>query len=321
MLKINVRNTSMMESLGLRKWQTYLERRLKAIFEHFFEPCLPNAVCKYLEWQAKEDKEITQWINASFYSAAAWIEEQRVRFEQWGMTKSCVDKACEWKPSLLILCWPCVISVIFLLQCFAYSFFAVIHALLFVFYAVLVVMLRGLIGLSLLFLLPYVFWMYVLLIVFGVSVFVIILLCCINPVVWWLEQEYSALTAKVKMLSQEHQKIRCTATLVHNDYTFLNKSRSVTWYGGHTSVSDICDLLGAEKKLKRCEELRVEGFADLQSLVKKNSGYVKDDWITLRIEIEVVKERRSRRKVSQERPMCILCLSEAQTMGFAHGST
>ena len=76
-------------------------------------------------------------------------------------------------------------------------------------------------------------------------------------------------------------------------------------------------MLDVRKKVECDEELRIEGCADLQCLMRTNSGYVEDDWITLRIKIEVNEAPRSGRSLTGSR-RCVFCVSTSRKPWDSH---
>ena len=148
-----------------------------------------------------------------------WLETTKENLLTRSDIANCwFNTAKNWNRHLFLLCWPVVLSAIFLTQCPILVFYPVVVSLFTVFTAFLLLLFHSLIVLYRLIILSSCIFRYIVFVVCGV-----LLHSC------WFEREYLALSAKITLLSEEKIPIRCTVTALHNDFFFLNKSRSASF--------------------------------------------------------------------------------------------
>lgn len=91
-------------------------------------------------------------------------------------------------------------------------------------------------------------------------------------------------------------------------------------------------FVGMTKRLGHEGTLEVPSFAKAEIFETVNSGYLSNRWATFRIQIDVLegiyvkavdpnlKPQEDNPKPLEDPPICIFCLENPQTSGFAHGN-
>jgi len=127
------------------------------------------------------------------------------------------------------------------------------------------------------------------------------------PIWCWMVTECDCASLSLRLLSNESLKIRCTATVVHNTVSLFSKSSSLT------------------KRLQKDEVLSMDHFACALDLRSVKSGFVSSGWMTIKVKIELLDQQKAARPSSSSQnvdpPMCVFCLVNPQTSGFAHART
>ena len=226
-LKAEMCRTSRLRISGWDVFISRLDKKLVSHFSEIFRPVTRSAIQEYLKWQAKEDKECVERLDACFTSVTCWLNGEYRGFTSWNEKGVWLQKLHEWNFVACALCWPALISTVIMLQLLAYLLFAVLHACVFISHGLLLLFFRLLIAL----LFPSIVLFFFCTAFLGVLGLLIVTAVCIVchccPVYWWLRHEYHLLSITLASLRRKRVTVKCTASLVHNNgWSFLNKSRS-----------------------------------------------------------------------------------------------
>ena len=81
--------------------------------------------------------------------------------------------------------------------------------------------------------------------------------------------------------------------------------------------------IGCKKELRQNKKLEMCHFASAWSFAK--GGFVSEGWMTIRVKIDNLDKRKVLRTSSvplnADTPVCVFCLENPQTSGFAHQNT
>ena len=226
-LKAEMCRTSRLRISGWDVYISCLDRRLVSHFKEIFRPVRRSAIQEYLKWQAREDKECTERLNACFCSVTCWLNGEYRGFTTWNEKGEWLQKLHEWNFVACALCWPALISTVITLQLVAYMLFAVLHACVFMSHGLLLLFFRVLIAL----LFPSILLFFFCTALLGVLALLIVtavcLVCHCCPIYWWLCHEYDTLSIRLTSLGRNRATVKCTVSLVHSNWwSFLDNSRS-----------------------------------------------------------------------------------------------